>query len=168
MLSIENTIKVNREQLSNRILELETENEGLKKQIKSQCSRTDDILKRVRKLESRITENEKNKISIQPVVAGLDDNSDVIPLIPVENRFEILSEKRNSVIPPNQMLYSPQTDVPSKTRPEEGNMSKQSESFITGGLPQRVATNLGAPPKVYLQSQVPTNYEQKYPTFFLS
>ena len=57
VLSIENTIKVNREQLSNRILELETENEGLKKQIKSQCSRTDDILKRVRKLESRITEN---------------------------------------------------------------------------------------------------------------
>ena len=38
VLSIENTIKVNREQLSNRILELETENEGLKKQIKSQCS----------------------------------------------------------------------------------------------------------------------------------
>ena len=43
VLSIENTInreqlKVNREQLSNRILELETENEGLKKRIKSQCS----------------------------------------------------------------------------------------------------------------------------------
>ena len=34
VLSIENTINVNREQLSNRILELETENEGLKKQIK--------------------------------------------------------------------------------------------------------------------------------------
>ena len=156
VLSIENTIKVNRGQLSNRILELETENEGLKKQIKSQCSRTDDILKRVRKLESKITENEKNKISIQPVVAGLDENSDVIPQIPVENRFEILSEKSNSVIPPNQMLSSPQTDVASKTRPEEGNMSKQSESFITGSLPQRVATNLGARPEVYLQSQVPT------------
>ena len=113
-------------------------------------------MKRVRKLESRITENEKNKISIQPVGAGLDDNSDVIPQIPVENRFEILSEKSNSVIPPNQMLYSPQTDVASKTRPEEGNVSKQSESFITGGLPQRVATNLGARPKVYLRSQVPT------------
>ena len=113
-------------------------------------------MKRVRKLESRITENEKNKISIQPVVAGLDDNSDVIPQIPVENRFEILSEKSNSVIPPYQMLYSPQTDVASKTRPEEGNVSKQSESFITGGLPQRVATNYGARPEVYLQSQVLT------------
>ena len=156
MLSIENTIKVNQEQLSDRILELETENEGLKKQIKSQCSRTDDILKRVRKLESRITENEKNKISIQPVVAGLNENSDVIPQIPVENRSEILSEKGNSVILPNQMLSSPQTDVASKMRPDEGNMSKHPESFITGGLPQRVATNLGARPKVYLQSQVPT------------
>ena len=105
VLSIENTIKVNREQLSNRILELETENEGLKKQIKSQCSRTDDILKRVRKLESRITENEKNKISIQSAVAGLDDNSDVIPQIPVESRFEILSEKSNSVIPHKIKCY---------------------------------------------------------------
>ena len=171
VLSTENTIKINREHLSDRILELGTKNEGLQKQIRSQCSRTDDILKRVRKLESRITENEKNKISIQSVVAGLDESCNVIPQIPVEDRFEILSEKSNSIIFLNQMLPSPQTDVSSKIRPEEGNLFKQPESFHYRWSSTKSCNKTWCTTQsVFTKSSTDKTtrfYEQKYPTFFI-